>query len=145
MGLFHQGTGHNLGRCWRRSMWPHSVTRQQRVKKILLLTKWIIAYHLQYDGRRQNKFLPRDFNCIAGLSIVCVYRCQMTLCIVQLHPITIYRTGFGVCAVLELSIITCPLVLFHRYYYWDFYGHPYGHSLWTSDWTCNIRNPLCHV
>ena len=31
----------------------------------------------------------------------------MTVCIGQLHSITIYRTGFGMCAVLVLSVIMC--------------------------------------
>ena len=33
------------------------------------------------------------------------YKCHVTLCIGQQHPITVYRTGFGACVVLLLSVI----------------------------------------
>ena len=66
----------------------------------------------------------------------------VTLYIGQLHPITVYRTVFGVCAVRVLSVIMCPLYYFldtvlFRYdfhhdscdYYSDFYGPSYHFEL----------------
>ena len=66
----------------------------------------------------------------------------MALCIGQVHPITVYRTGFWVFAVLVLSVIMCSFyyffdrVLFHHDfhhdscdYYWDFYGHSFHFEL----------------
>ena len=60
----------------------------------------------------------------------------MTLYIGQQHPITVYRTVFGVCVVLVLSVISCSCyyfldrILFHHHfhhdsfdYYWDFDGY----------------------
>ena len=35
------------------------------------------------------------------------YKYHVTLFIGQLHPITVYMTGFGVCVVLVLSVIMC--------------------------------------
>ena len=36
----------------------------------------------------------------------------MTLCVGQLHPITVYRTGLCVCTVLVLTVITCSIYYF---------------------------------
>ena len=38
------------------------------------------------------------------------YRYHVTLCIGQPHPITVYGTGFGVCVVLVLSVISIILI-----------------------------------
>ena len=48
----------------------------------------------------------------------------MTLCSSHLHPITVYRTGFGVGAVLVLNH-NGFLLLIHDDcdYYWELYGH----------------------
>ena len=64
------------------------------------------------------------------------YRYHVALYIGSQHPITVYRTGFGVCVVLVLSVIRCfcyysfDRILFHNDfhhnscdYHWDFCGH----------------------
>ena len=52
----------------------------------------------------------------------------MTLCVGQLHPITVYRTDFWACVFLVLSVIIrsfysiLDIILFHHDncdYYWD--------------------------
>ena len=61
----------------------------------------------------------------------------MTLYIGQEHPTILYRTGFGMCVVLVLSVMRCSCyylldrILFHQDfhhdscdYHSDFYGHP---------------------
>ena len=64
------------------------------------------------------------------------YRCHVVLYIGQHHPITVYRTGFGVCVALVLGVIRCScycfldgILFYHDFhhdigdYHWDFYGH----------------------
>ena len=67
----------------------------------------------------------------------------MTLCIGQLHPITIYKTNFWVCVVLVLSVIVYSFTIFFIYKvqshhdfhhngcdnYWDFYGNSFQFEL----------------
>ena len=64
------------------------------------------------------------------------YRYHVALYTGQQHPITVYKSGFGVCVILVLSVIrySCYYFLdiiifphdFHHDgcdYHWDFYGH----------------------
>ena len=70
------------------------------------------------------------------------YSYRVTLCIGQLHPTTIYRTGCWVCAVLVLSVIMCSFhwslcsVLFNHdgCNYCNYYRYVYGHdySFWPA-------------
>ena len=56
-----------------------------------------------------NKLILSDFNCIVQHSLYyAVYRYLVTLCIGQLHPTIVYGTGFGMSAILVLSVIMCP-------------------------------------
>ena len=66
------------------------------------------------------------------------YRYYVILCIGQLHPITMYMTGFGVCFVLVLSVIM-----------WSFYyllnRVLFHHDSWDCYWNvmailCNLKN-----
>ena len=84
----------------------------------------------------------------------------MTLCIGQQHPIILYRTGFGVCVVLVLSVIWClcyyflDRILFHHDFHhdscechWDFYGHSlhcelhFRLSVTKYFWFCKCTTP----
>ena len=53
------------------------------------------------------------------------YKYHVTLCIGQLHPITFYRNGFGVCIDLVLSVTRCSFyyfldrILFHHDFHHD--------------------------
>ena len=68
-------------------------------------------------------FLP-GFKCIfqkysSGFSISQYgYKCHVTLCIGQLHPITVYMTVFWVCVVLVLSGIMCSLIRWYHFSSW---------------------------
>ena len=60
---------------------------------------------------------------------------HVTLCISQLHPITVYRTVFGVCVVLVLNIIMCSFyslldrgLLHHDSF--DYFGDLYVYSFY---------------
>ena len=69
----------------------------------------------------------------------------MTLCIGQLQPITVYRTGFWVCPVLVLSVIVCSFYLFldrglfhcnSCNYYWIFF---YVLSIYWPTHLCFVK------
>ena len=58
-------------------------------------------------------------------------KCHVPLCIGQQHPITVYRTGFGVCVVLVLSVIR-----YSWYYILDriLFHHDFHHDSCDCNW-----------
>ena len=84
----------------------------------------------------------------------------MTLCIGQLHPTTVYMTGFWVCVVLVLNVIRCSfyyfldIILFHHDFYhdscdcyWDFMAilyflnYTFRLSVTKQFWFCKFATP----
>ena len=92
----------------------------------------MIRYWYCYSFLLSFKYIFQLYS--SGLSILGYgYRHHVTLCIGQLHLITVCRTGFRVCDVLVLSVSVCSFYLFlDRVLFYhdgcdnhlDFYCHP---------------------
>ena len=85
-----------------------------------------VEHGLEYITLYVQKHRAHLADC-SGSTLV---RDRVTVYIGELHPITVYRTGFGVCAVLVLSVIMCSFTSCVSWweswdYYWDIYGHSF--------------------